>query len=46
MQMVHTYVPESNEYVKGIPNERELDVSSMGILSVPLNDTFQPESLG
>ena len=41
-----TYVPESNEYEKGMPNERELEVSSMGILSVPLNDKAQPELLG
>ena len=44
--IVHTYRPESNEYVKGIAIPRELDVSSMGIASVPLNVIDQPESLG
>ena len=44
--IVHTYRPESNEYVKGIAIARELDVSSMGIASVPLNVIDQPESLG
>ena len=44
--MFHTYVPESNEYVKGIAIPSVLDVSSMGIASVPLNVTDQPESLG
>ena len=44
--IVKTYVPESNEYVKGIANERELVVSSMGILSVPLNVADHPELPG
>ena len=44
--MEYTYVPESNEYEKGTDNERELDVPSMGILSVLPNDIFQPELLG
>ena len=44
--MEHTYVPESNEYVKGMASERELDESSMGILSVPLKVAVQPELPG
>ena len=44
--MLHTYVPESNEYVKGMANPSLLDVSSMGIARVPLNVKDQPESSG
>ena len=44
--MEYTYVPESNEYEKGTDNERELDVPSMGILSMLPNDIDQPELLG
>ena len=45
-QWKHTYVPESNEYVNGIASERELEESSMGILSVPLKVAVQPELPG
>lgn len=45
-EMVNTYVPESNEYVNGMANPSLLDVSSIGIASVPLNVIDQPESLG